>query len=172
MNRIDFLKTLGFGGLATAVVLGTKYKVNDEVELNQSNSLQSVPAELEFTILKDDEVFHPIHTDYKVNRMGEVSYINYKNKVRKCTVSKHKTTGQIGFRMKDRSRIAGRFIFEAFTKVKLNQSYVIIPKDGNELNLCIDNLQCIRKSDHNKYKHTYIARKPIRDNYGKVIKWV
>jgi hypothetical protein len=172
MNRLDFLKTLGLSGLATAVVVSPKYDVNDKVELTQSNSLQSIPEELEFTILKDGEVFHFIHTDYKVNKMGEVSYINYHNKVRKCSVLKHNVTGLITFRMKDRSRSAARFVFEAFTRVKLNQSYVVVPKDGNVYNLCIDNLQCIRKKDYSKYKHDYNIRKPIRDKHGKVIKFV
>ena len=175
MNRIDFLKRLGLGGLAIGVTAAGVKNINDVITTEMSNShstIIDVPEELQFHILKDDEVFHPIHKEYKVNRSGKVSYINYKNKVRNATMSKHSVTGQYGVRLKDRSYSANRFVFEAFTNTKLSQSYLIIPKDGNWANVSIDNLECIRKKEHLKYKHSNLKKTPIRNSKGQTIKWI
>ena len=174
MNRIEFLKRLGLGGLATATTISGVSKITNKIESNtiQKTSTLSVPEELEFYRLKEDEIFHPIHTDYKVNKKGEISYINYRNKVRKSTLSKHSVHGNYLYRLKDKSVNPYRFVYEAFTRIKLNQSYVVIPKDGNLTNLCIDNLQCIRKKDYHKYEHTNLKKKPIRNSKGQTIKWI
>jgi len=173
MNRLDFIKKITFGGLVAGV--GTacvnKIKNTNDTTISLQNSIDA-PDELKFHILKDNEVFHPIHTDYKVNRNGEVSYINYRNKVRKATLGIHSVTGQYNYRLKDKNVNPHRFIFEAFTETKLNQSYIVIPKDGNYENLCIDNLKCVRKKDYDKYSKFTLTKTAIRDKSGRVLRWV
>lgn len=173
MNRLDFLKKLTFGGLVGGVGIACvdKIKKTNDNPISLQNSIDA-PEELTFHILNDNEVFHPIHTDYKVNRSGEVSYINYRNKVRKATLSIHSTTGQYQYRLKDKVVNPCRFVFEAFTKTKLNQSYIVIPRDGNFENLCIDNLKCVRKKDYDKYSQFTLTKNAIRDKNGRVLRWV
>lgn len=173
MNRLDFLKKLTFGGLvgSAGVVCVNKIKKTNDTSVSLQNSIDA-PEELKFHILKDNEVFHPIHTDYKVNRNGEVSYINYRNKVRKATLSIHSVTRQYQYRLKNTIVNPFRFVFEAFTETKLNQSYIVIPKDGNYKNLCIDNLKCVRKKDYDKYSEYTLTKTAFRDKAGRVLRWV
>ena len=173
MNRLDFLKKLTFGGLvgSAGVICVDKIKNKNDNPISLQNSIDA-PEELKFHILKDNEVFHPIHKDYKVNRNGEVSYINYRKKVRKATLGIHSVTAQYNYRLKDRNVNPHRFVFEAFTKTKLNQSYIVIPKDGNYENLCIDNLKCMRKKDYDKYSEYTLKQTAIRDKVGRILRWV
>jgi hypothetical protein len=171
MNRIDFLKKLGVGGITAAVVVGGISNVKDLVDIDTTNDT-NLPDELAFTILKDGEVFHPLHTNYKVNRLGVITYLNHHNKVKRCLIHKHTVTKQNYIRIKNAAVTVNRFIFEAFTKVRLTQSYIVISKDGNTENVSIDNLKCIRKKDYTKYQHAYQQRKAIRDINGKITKWI
>lgn len=172
MNKRDFLKNLGLGSLTIASAVVGVSKIKEVVDGSLINNIKktttNVPEELSFHILKDGEVFHPIHKEYKVNRNGEVSYINYHNKVFICKLNKHKVTGQLAYRLKHTNVMANRFVFEAFTQTKLTQSYIVIPKDGNHSNISIDNLQCIRKKDYHGYK-ILETRSIIRGNDGRII---
>jgi hypothetical protein len=174
MNRIDFLKHLGLGGLALGVATTGIRNINADSNntLNKSDGTIDTPEELRFHILKDGEVFHPIHREYKVNRKGEVSYINNRNKVFKCKLNKHSITGQYGYRLKNTNVQANRFVYEAFTGIKLTQSYLVISKDDNPQNVSIDNLKCVRKKEYTKYKHVNLSKTALRNSKGQTIKWI
>lgn len=168
MDKREFLKRLGLGGIALGASIPIVEKVKDVIIENSPPKEINVPDELKFYLLKDGEVFHPIHKECKVNRNGEVSYINHNKKVFYCKLHKHKVTGQYAFRLKNTSVVASRFVYEAFAQIKLNQSYVIINKDGNSGNVSIDNLMCITKKSYDGYK---IKQKRIieRDKKGRII---
>jgi len=168
MNKREFLKRFGLGSITLgATILGVK-AINDTSIQSNKTLVSNTANELQFNILKDGEVFHPIHKEYKVNRNGHVSYINHHNKVFICKLNKHKVTGQFGYRLKNTNVVANRFVFEAFTQTKLTQSYIVIPKDGNHSNISIDNLQCLRKKDYDGYKLSE-TRNIIRDKAGRII---
>jgi hypothetical protein len=163
MNRRQFLKNFGLGVSVAAIPTTI-------LSLSEKRAQFVKDNELSFNLIKEDEVFHPILKEYKVNKMGEISYINYRGKVRIATVGKRKDTGQVNVRLKDRVIAPHRFIFEAFSQVSLNQSYVVVPRDGNDMNLCIENLACIRKKDYKGYKE--LGKTAIRDSSGRILKWV